>query len=103
MVFLFFAAGIAAIFFVASLIALHCGRTLGQRYRKHEGADSMAGLGTVEGAIFGIMGLLLAFTISGASRQGTPEPAQELCRRARRTLPNAARFPALAQDGGFLP
>ncbi|MGY3117298.1 hypothetical protein ACVWXQ_001233 [Bradyrhizobium sp. S3.14.4] len=26
----------------------------------------MAGLGTVEGAIFGIMGLLLAFTISGA-------------------------------------
>ena len=66
MVFLFFAAGIAAIFFVASLIALHCGRTLGQRYRKHEGADSMAGLGTVEGAIFGIMGLLLAFTISGA-------------------------------------
>ena len=66
MIFLFFAAGIAAIFFVASLLALHCGRTLGLRYRKHEGADSMAGLGTVEGAIFGIMGLLLAFTISGA-------------------------------------
>ena len=67
MVFLFFAAGIAAIFFLASLIALHCGRALGLRYRKQEGAsDSMAGLGTVEGAIFGIMGLLLAFTISGA-------------------------------------
>ena len=67
MIFLFFAAGIAAIFFVASLLALHCGRTMGLRYRKQEGAsDSMAGLGTVEGAIFGIMGLLLAFTISGA-------------------------------------
>jgi hypothetical protein len=65
--FLFFAAGIAAIFFLASLIALHYGRALGLRYRKQEGAsDSMAGLGTVEGAIFGIMGLLLAFTISGA-------------------------------------
>ena len=49
MTFQFFAAGIAAIFFVASLFALHCGRTLGLRYRKHEGADSMAGLGTVEG------------------------------------------------------
>ena len=67
MVFLLFAAGIAAIFFVASLFALHCGRALGLRYRKQQaGADSMAGLGTVEGAIFGIMGLLLAFTISGA-------------------------------------
>jgi hypothetical protein len=58
MIFLFFAAGIAAMFFVASLLALHCGRTLGLRYRKHVGADSMAGLGTVEGAIFAIMGLL---------------------------------------------
>ena len=66
MIFLFFAAGIAAIFFAASLVALHFGRTLGLRYRKHEGADGMAGLGKVEGAIFGIMGLLLAFTISGA-------------------------------------
>jgi len=66
MFFMLFAAGIAAIFFVASLLALHCGRYLCQRYRKHEGADSMAGLGTVEGAIFGIMGLLLAFTIAGA-------------------------------------
>ena len=66
MIFMFVAAGIAAIFFVCSLIALHCGRTLGLRYRKHEGADSMTGLATVEGAIFGLMGLLLAFTISGA-------------------------------------
>ncbi|MET4038266.1 hypothetical protein ABIB94_009371 [Bradyrhizobium sp. JR7.2] len=67
MVFLFFAAGISTIFFVTSLLALHYGRALGLRYRKHEvGSDSMAGLGTVEGAIFGIMGLLLAFTISGA-------------------------------------
>ena len=66
MIFMFFAAGIVAIFLVCSLIALHCGRTLGLRYRKHEGVDSMAGLATVEGAIFGLMGLLLAFTISGA-------------------------------------
>jgi hypothetical protein len=66
MIFMFFAAGISAIFFVCALVALHWGRSLGLRYRKHEGAGSMAGLGTVEGAIFGLMGLLLAFTISGA-------------------------------------
>ena len=74
MIFMFFAAEIAAIFFVCSLIALHCGRTLGLRYRKHEGADSMAGLATVEGAIFGLMGLLLAFTISGALQRFDRRP-----------------------------
>ena len=66
MIFMFFSAGIAAIFFVGSLIALHGGRNLGLQYRKQEGADGMVGLATVEGAIFGLMGLLLAFTISGA-------------------------------------
>jgi hypothetical protein len=66
MVFLLFAVGIAALFFIGSLMALYWGRNLGLRYRKHEGADGMAGLATVEGAIFGIMGLLLAFTIAGA-------------------------------------
>jgi CDP-diglyceride synthetase len=64
--FLLFSAGVALLFFAASLIALHCGRRLGLRYRSKEGADGMAGLATVEGAIFGLMGLLLAFTISGA-------------------------------------
>jgi CDP-diglyceride synthetase len=66
MIFMFFSLGIAVIFFLGSLVALHFGRILGLRYRKHKAADSLAGLGTVEGAIFGIMGLLLAFTISGA-------------------------------------
>jgi|SRR5579871_4583952 len=66
MVFLFFAAGVAAAFFVGSLLALRLGRYLGLKYRKHEGIDVAAGLATVEGAIFGLMGLLLAFTISGA-------------------------------------
>lgn len=66
MIFLFFAAGIAAAFFVGSLLALQLGRGLGLRYRKQGATDAMAGLATVEGAIFGLMGLLLAFTISGA-------------------------------------
>ena len=66
MIFVFFATFVAAVFFVGSLISLHCGRHLGLRYRNHKGADITAGLATVEGAIFGLMGLLLAFTIAGA-------------------------------------
>jgi hypothetical protein len=66
MIFMLFAAGIAAAFFVGSLISLYYGRRLGLRYRKHANGESTAGLSTVEGAIFGLMGLLLAFTISGA-------------------------------------
>ena len=64
--FLLFSAGVASLFFAASLISLHCGRSLGLRYRNKEGTDGLVGLSTVEGAIFGLMGLLLAFTISGA-------------------------------------
>lgn len=66
MVFLLFAAGVAAAFFVGSLLALHLGRQLGLRYRRRGAAEGMGGLGTVEGALFGLMGLLLAFTLSGA-------------------------------------
>jgi len=66
MIFMFFAAGIAALFFVGSLILLRLGQHLGFRHRKRNGADGTGGLATVEGAIFALMGLLLAFTISGA-------------------------------------
>ena len=66
MIFMFFAVGIAAIFFISSMFALHYGRLLGLRYREREKTENLGGLATVEGAIFGLMGLLLAFTISGA-------------------------------------
>jgi hypothetical protein len=66
MIFMFFTAGIAAAFFVGSLLALRYGQDLGLRHRKQGGANGLAGLATVDGAIFGLMGLLLAFTISGA-------------------------------------
>ena len=66
MIFLLFAVAIAAAFFVGSLSLLRLGQHLGLRHRKRNGADGTAGLATVEGAIFGLMGLLLAFTISGA-------------------------------------
>src|SRR5436190_24214688 len=66
MIFMVFSAAVAAAFFVGSLVLLHWGRHLGLWHLKQEGTSSMAGLSTVEGAVFGLMGLLLAFTVSGA-------------------------------------
>src|ERR1700704_3771763 len=66
MIFMLFAVAIAAVFFVGSLILLRLGRHLGLRYRKRNGTEGTGGLATVEGAIFGLMGLLLAFPIAGA-------------------------------------
>src|SRR5262245_32151166 len=65
MIFFLFAVLIAAAFFVSSMFLLNYGRQLGLRYLQKD-AGTMTGLTTVEGAIFGLMGLLLAFTISGA-------------------------------------
>ncbi|HEX3342128.1 MAG TPA: hypothetical protein VHT68_23495, partial [Pseudolabrys sp.] len=65
MTFVLFAVLIAAAFFVSSLILLNYGRRLGLRYLQKD-AGNMAGLATVEGAVFALIGLLLAFTISGA-------------------------------------
>jgi hypothetical protein len=66
--FVLFALGIAAVFFGSSLILLNYGRHLGLRYlQQQKDAANMAGLTTVEGAVFALIGrLLLAFTISGA-------------------------------------
>ena len=65
--FAFFALAIAAAFFGSSLILLNYGRQLGLRFlQQKKDAANMAGLATVEGAVFALIGLLLAFTISGA-------------------------------------
>jgi hypothetical protein len=66
MIFMLFAVAIAVLFFAGSLILLRFGQHLGLRHRKRHGSEGIGGLATVEGAIFGLMGLLLAFTISGA-------------------------------------
>ena len=67
MIFGFFALAIAAAFFASSLILLNYGRHLGLRFlQQKKDAANMAGLATVEGAVFALIGLLLAFTISGA-------------------------------------
>jgi hypothetical protein len=66
MVFTLFAFGVAVAFFISSLILLNYGRRLGLKYLQQKRADSMAGLPAVEGAVFALIGLLVAFTVSGA-------------------------------------
>ena len=65
MMFVLFSLGVSAAFFASSLILLNYGRYLGLRYLRQQTAN-MTGLTTVEGSVFALVGLLLAFTISGA-------------------------------------
>ena len=78
MIFALFALAIAAVFFASSLILLNSGRHLGLRYlHQQKDAANMAGLATVEGAVFALIGLLLAFTISGALQRALPETIEQ--------------------------
>jgi hypothetical protein len=64
--FLLFSSAVSLLFFVGSLILLNLGRRLGTHRLTREGVAAMTGLNAVEGAVFALVGLLLAFTISGA-------------------------------------
>jgi hypothetical protein len=65
-VFLLFSSAVAVTFFVSSLVLMNLGRRLGARYLVREGTPTVTGLSAVEGAVFALMGLVLAFAISGA-------------------------------------
>lgn len=58
---------IVAALFVLVLVLMEAGRWLGLRHRAREGDKVGAGLGAIEGGIFALMGLLIAFTFSGAA------------------------------------
>ena len=64
--FLLFSSAVAVTFFVSSLVLMNLGRRLGARYLAREGTPTVSGLDTVETAVFALMGLVLAFAISGA-------------------------------------
>ena len=66
MFFFNFAVAIALAMFAGSLMLMEVGRRMGARRLAEEGNVAMAGLSAVEGAVFALMGLLLAFTLSGA-------------------------------------
>ena len=53
--------------FAGMLVLMEAGRRLRRRDRRKHGDAAASGLGATEGAVFGLMGLLLAFTFSGAA------------------------------------
>ena len=53
--------------FLGMLLLLEAGRRLGLRRRAHDAEGASAGGRVVEGAVFGLLGLLVAFTFSGAA------------------------------------
>jgi hypothetical protein len=65
--FVFDIATLAGGLFVGMLVLLETGRRLGLRRLVQDSDAARAGFGVVEGAIFALMGLLIAFTFSGAA------------------------------------
>ena len=57
----------AAILFAGLLLMLELGRRIGVRQRARLGDTHGAGLTAVEGALFALLGLIVAFTFSGAA------------------------------------
>jgi hypothetical protein len=57
----------ASLIFGGVLACQRVGWRLGRRRLRIAGEDGQAGLGALEGAIFGLMGLLIAFTFTGAA------------------------------------
>jgi hypothetical protein len=53
--------------FIGMLVLLEVGRRIGSRRAASDPEHATAGLGAVDGAVFGLMGLLVAFTFSGAA------------------------------------
>jgi hypothetical protein len=58
---------VAAALFASMALFLELGRKLGAGRLETNAEGARAGLGTVEGAVFALMGLLIAFTFSGAA------------------------------------
>lgn len=59
---------ILVLFFLMSVL-MEIGRRVGLRQRKIHPEAVKSGLGAIDGAVFGLMGLLIAFTFSGAAER----------------------------------
>jgi hypothetical protein len=57
---------LAAALFAGMLMLSELGRRIGQRRFEQDPEGARAGIGVVDGAVFGLLGLLIAFTFSGA-------------------------------------
>jgi hypothetical protein len=65
--FSFLVVSISLGFFAAISVALEIGYRIGRVRHERDPSGAAAGTGAIDGAIFGLMGLLLAFTFSGAA------------------------------------
>jgi hypothetical protein len=65
--FTFLALALAGLLFVGMLVLMEVGRVVGSRRHARDVEGSHAGVGVVEGSVFGLLGLLMAFTFSGAA------------------------------------
>lgn len=59
--------GMPLFLLVSMAVALEVGSRLRRRHQSGDDEKDMEGLGVVDGAVFGLMGLLLAFAFSGAA------------------------------------
>jgi hypothetical protein len=90
---------------IVMLALLEVGRRIGVHRRRVDPEHASAGLGAIDGAVFGLMGLLIAFTFSGAAtrfdsrRQLIGEEANDIGTAYLRIdlLPPSAQ-PALRED-----
>jgi hypothetical protein len=57
----------AGVLFVGMLVLLDVGRRIGARRLQRDAEGARAGVGVIEGSVFGLLGLLIAFTFSGAA------------------------------------
>jgi hypothetical protein len=60
---------LAVFLFVGMLALMEAGRVVGSRRRLRDAEGSHAGLGVVDGSVFGLLGLLMAFTFSEAANR----------------------------------
>src|SRR4051812_27997496 len=58
------------------LVMMETGRRIGLRRMDQHGDSAVAGVATIDAAIFGLLGLLLAFTFSGAASRFDPRRQQ---------------------------
>ncbi len=69
MSFTFLVLMLAGLLFGGMLALMEAGRVIGSRRRLRDAEGSHAGVGVVEGSVFGLLGLLIAFTFSEAANR----------------------------------
>ena len=57
----------ASALFFGMLLLLEAGRRLGLREAAKHGGNARSGVGIVDGVVYGLLGLLIGFTFSGAA------------------------------------